>query len=161
MSLWADGFWAPGFWAPGFWAEGAAPEYGRFFPPVAEALAADAAFLEMSGGRVWRHGRAPRARTTPYAVWQVISATPENCLSDSPGEDRVAIQLDLYHASDDPEAGIDRLAFLARRALERFCVCTGAPINERDSESDLYRVALQFDWFWPRARTTLPAATFA
>ena len=97
--------------------------------------------------KVYRHGTAPQGTAAPYVVWMVISGDPENNLSQAPGTDRLTLQVDCYHATD---AGIEQLAEAVRNALEPHAHLTGIPINQRETDTQLYRIALQFDWYLRR-----------
>ena len=94
--------------------------------------------------KVYRHGSAPQGAVAPYVTWSVISDAPENNLSELPPVDRVTVQVDCYHTTDP---GIEQLATAVRNAIEPHAHMTGMPINEREPETQLYRIALQFDCF--------------
>lgn len=124
-------------------------------PPIAERLAAWPAAVALLGDdpiRVWRHGRVPRSAVLPYVTWQVVVGTPENQMSDKPGIDRITVQLDCWHETD---TGVEALALAVQEGLERYAHCTGIPIDSRDAETNNYRVALQFDYWWTREPVSL------
>lgn len=119
-------------------------------PPVFQILKASAAVKAIVGTnppRIYRHGRAPQDATRPYVTWQVVSGVPENHLSDTPPVDRMSVQVDCWHPSD---AGIEDLASAVRDAGEAAGHCTGVIVDERDAETKLYRLSLQFDFFTDR-----------
>lgn len=97
--------------------------------------------------KVYRHGLAPQGTVAPYVVWMVISGDPENNLSEAPATDRLTLQVDCYHTTD---AGIEQLAEAVRDALEPHMHMTGIPVNQRETDTLLYRLALQFDCFQSR-----------
>lgn len=117
------------------------------FPPVYELLHAAApvrALLGDSPTRVYGQGNAPQDTTKPYATWFLVSAVPENTLSELPSHDRMPVQIDLWHQT---EAGVRQLAQVVRDALEPSAHMTSVLLTDRDAATKLYRVALQFD-FW-------------
>ena len=118
-------------------------------PPVFTALQASSAVTSIVGTKVYRHGRAPEGTAPPYVTWFLVSAVPEQTLSDAPDLDRCPIQVDCYHQTD---AGIEALATAVRLALEAQAVVTSVPINSYDAlGTKLYRIALSADWLLPRA----------
>lgn len=98
--------------------------------------------------RVYRHGSAPQDTTKPYVTWQLITGTPENNLSSTPSIDRCTVQIDCWHQTD---TGIEQLAIAVRDAVEPYAHITGFPVNEREPETKLYRIAIQLDWWLARA----------
>lgn len=113
-------------------------------PPIFAYLKAAAPVTGILGTtpKAYRHGAAPQGTVAPYVVWSVISDVPENNLSDLPPVDRVTVQVDCYHTTD---AGIEALATAVRDALEPHGHMTGMPVNQRETETQLFRSALQFD----------------
>lgn len=119
-------------------------------PPIFALLKAAPAVTAIVGvnpTKVFRHGAAPQGTVAPYVVWSVISDVPENNLSDLPPVDRVTVQVDCYHTTDQ---GVVDLATAVRNALELHGHMTGMPINQRETDTKLYRIALQFDFFLAR-----------
>jgi len=119
-------------------------------PPVFQALKASTAVKNIVGTnppRIYRHGVAPQDVTKPYVTWFVVTGVPENHLSGTPTTDRISVQVDCWHQTDQ---GVDTLAEAVRDAAEPSAHMTGIIINEREAETKLYRIAMQFDWFWPR-----------
>jgi hypothetical protein len=118
-------------------------------PPIFALLKAAPAVTAIIGAtpKVFRHGIAPQGTVPPYVVWSVISGVPENNLSDLPPIDRLTLQVDCYSTTDD---GIEALATAVRNAIETVAHMTGMPINQRETDTQLYRIGLQFDYFLPR-----------
>lgn len=118
-------------------------------PPIFAWLSAAAPVTAILGTppKVSRHGDAPQDEGAPYVTWSVIGDLPENNLSDLPPLDRVTIQADCYHLTD---SGIEALAIAVRDALEQHGHMTGMPVNQRETGTRLYRIALQFDFFLAR-----------
>jgi hypothetical protein len=92
--------------------------------------------------RAYRHGEAPQDTTRPYVTWALVSGVPDNQLSTLPQGDRYTIQVDCWHQTD---TGIETLAAAIRNAIEPYGHMTSIPINNREPETKLYRIALQFD----------------
>lgn len=119
-------------------------------PPVFQALKASAAVKAIVGQnppRIYRHDEAPQEAQPPYITWFVIDTQPQNNLSGLPPADLMPVQVDCWHPTD---AGIVLLAQAVRDAIEPLAHMTGMPINGRDRETKLYRIALQFDWWLNR-----------
>jgi hypothetical protein len=116
-------------------------------PPIFALLKAAPAVVAIVAAKIYRHGIAPQGTVAPYIVWSVISGVPENNLSDAPPIDRMTIQVDCYHATD---AGIETLATAVRDAIEPAAHMTSMPINQRETDTQLYRIGLQFDYFLAR-----------
>lgn len=129
------------------------------FPQVFQTLKASAAVKNIVGTnppRIYRHGSAPQRPDglpfdQPYITWFIVVGTPENTLSELPATDRVTVQVDCWHQTD---SGIEALAIAVRDAIEPYAVMTAVPVDTRETESKLYRIALQFDWFVDRGNTS-------
>lgn len=117
-------------------------------PPVFSTLKDASAVTEIIGSppRAYRHAEAPQDTTRPYVTWSA-SGAPENQLSGLPSTDRVSIQVDCWHQTDQ---GVLDLGTAVRDAIEPLAHMTSFPIDQRDPETKLYRMTLQFDWFVDR-----------
>lgn len=116
-------------------------------PPVFQTLKASTAVKNIVGQnppRIYRHGEAPQNVERPYISWQLISGVPENNLSDPPPADRQSVQVDCWHQTD---AGIETLAEAVRDAIEPVAHMTQVSVDERDEETRLYRISMDFDFF--------------
>lgn len=122
------------------------------FPPVYAVLAADPNVTSKIGSgasmRLWRI-RAPDQTPAPklYATWFLVTGTPENQLSGFPSADRMTVQLDCWGTD---EAQTEALAISIRDAIESHAHLTGYTLHEREPETKLFRISLQFDWFVDR-----------
>ncbi len=116
-------------------------------PPVYRTLVAAPAVVAIVDRRIYRHNAAPQDVRRPYVTWFLINAVPENHLSGTPPVDRMSFQVDCWHPTD---AGAEELATAVRDALEPFAHMTGQPIDGRERETKLWRMALEFDWFFDR-----------
>lgn len=118
-------------------------------PPIFAILRASAAVQGIVGDppAVFGHGSAPQQNLKRYVTWFVVADAPENNLSDPPPTDRVTVQLDCWH---DTDAGVEALATAVRDAMEAVAHMTGVVVNNRDTETKLFRIALQFDYWLDR-----------
>jgi hypothetical protein len=117
------------------------------FPPVYTALSGDSDVGSIVGTRIYPHGEAPQDVTRPYVTWQVVSAVPENGISCAPDIDVWSIQINCLHTTS---AGVVQLAESVRNAIQTYGHVTNIPINQRDTETRLYWIALQVDWWYSR-----------
>ena len=113
-------------------------------PPIFTWLKASNAVKAIIGTtpRAFRHGDAPQDTTKPYVTWNLITGVPDNVLNTVPPSDRYTVQVDCWHQTDK---GVEDLAKAVRNAIEPYAHMTGMPVNEREKETKLYRIALQFD----------------
>lgn len=117
------------------------------FPEIYERLTAVPEVTAILGDRIYGHGGAPQSPGVPYAVWSIVNDDPSVNLSSAPGSDRFTVNIDLYSKTDD---GIAQLTGAVRDAIETFSTVTGMPLDGREPETGLYRVALQFDYWFMR-----------
>lgn len=110
--------------------------------PLLKASPAVTAILGTNPMKCYRHGIAPQGTVAPYVAWMVIAADPENQLSALPRTDRWTMQIDCY---DPTDGGVETLAQAVRDALEPTMHLTGMPIDQKEADTALFRIALQFD----------------
>jgi len=116
-------------------------------PPIFQTLKNNAEVFAIVGNGIYPHGDAPQGAQRPYVTWHIVSAVPQNELSDVPNIDNISIQVDCWHISSE---GMLNLTKAVRNAIEPFAHMIAIPINERDFETKLYRITLQFDWWLDR-----------
>lgn len=116
-------------------------------PPLYALLFAASSVAAIVSTRIFPHGDAPQDTTQPYITWQMVSGVPENSLSDAPDIDRCTLQINCWHPTS---AGVISLATAVRAAVEPAGHVTGVPVNQRDTATRLYWIALQMDWFLSR-----------
>lgn len=116
-------------------------------PPVASTLRAAAPVLAIVEDRIFRHGEAPQNVTKPYVTWSIVSGVPHNQVSDVPTMDMVSVDVNCWHQTD---GGIETLATAVRNAIEPHAHMVNILANERETETRLYRIGMQFDWHLPR-----------
>lgn len=117
--------------------------------PIFQALSVDVDVLAALGAppRVYGWGQAPEGVARPYLVWQVVTGSPGNNLSDRPDFDQRNIQIDIY---GDTSQSVEAAALAVRDALEAHVHITGWHGEGRDEPTDLYRFTFAVDWFVSR-----------
>lgn len=126
-------------------------------PPVFQWLKASTNVKNIVGTnppRIWR-GIAPQTADgkpmpNPYITWFAPGIAPENNLSDPPPTDRVTVQVDCWHQTDE---GIVLLATAARDAIELHCHVTNGSFDPTEPETKLRRFRMTFDAWVDRGRT--------
>jgi hypothetical protein len=121
-------------------------------PPIFNVLKNSAPVTALIGTnpvRAYRHGYAPQEPATvrPYVTWQLVSGVPANTLSELPSIDQNTIQVDCWSEGD---AQVETLAQAVRDAIEPHAHMTGVIIDSRETDTKLYRISLQFDWWQSR-----------
>lgn len=115
------------------------------FPNIYATLLEDNAVTSIIGSnpmRAYRHGSAPQDTSKPYIVYSIISGVPENNLSAVPNVDKYSIQVDCYHQTD---SGVQSLTIAVRNSLESIGYMTNIPVDEREPETKLFRITMDFD----------------
>ncbi|RMV77775.1 DUF3168 domain-containing protein, partial [Pseudomonas amygdali] len=83
----------------------------------------------------------------PYAVWQVITGSPENYLAGRPDIDGFTLQVDVYAATGaQARAVTDAISHAIE--LKAYVVRWGG--ESKDTETKLYRSSFDIDWLVPR-----------
>lgn len=117
------------------------------FPPIKTLLQADSTVVGYLGTnriRVYPFAESPQDGPYPYAVWQVITAAPENTLSCTPDIDAVSVQIDVY--SKDHEEAL-AVSEAIRDVLELDAHMTGYGNTERMPTTRAFRISMDFQ-FW-------------
>ncbi|WP_009522324.1 DUF3168 domain-containing protein [Imbroritus primus] len=118
-------------------------------PPVFAALKASPAVTALIGSsplRAYRHGAAPQAVARPYVTWSAPGGSPENAF-DGACADVFRVQVDCW---SDTDAGVEALAVAVRAALEPSAHLVAYVADERDFETQRFRISFQFDWILKR-----------
>lgn len=97
--------------------------------------------------RVYAYGKAPQGVQRPYLVWQDITGSPENNLSQLPDYDYYSIQIDIYAKTD---LSCDAVKRAVRDAIEPLMHITSWYGDDRDDKTDDYRTTFAVDWFVQR-----------
>ena len=96
---------------------------------------------------------APENTTTPYIVWQVISAQPQNTLDGTTHHEWVRVQIDIYHKNYDAcvQLSHDVVATLDQNI--QISIYDGTQqLYENDTR--LFRQSIDIE-FWQTTPTTL------
>lgn len=116
-------------------------------PPIYNILSTDPAVAAVVGARIYPHGEAPQHVTRPYVTWYLVASVPENELGGAPDIDKASLQVDCW---DLTSVGVMQLAQVVRDALQPHCVLTAFLLDQRDTETRLYRFAIQADYLLAR-----------
>ena len=118
--------------------------------PIFTVCAADAgvrALLGVTPHRLYPFGEAPEGVAKPYAVWQLITGSPENYLSGRPDVDGFSLQVDVYGVTGGSARAVtDAIA----HAIELRANVVRWGGESKDAETDLYRSSFDIDWLVPR-----------
>lgn len=120
------------------------------FPPIFQVSAADPAVTNLLGAapvRLWPFGEAPEGAALPYAVWQLVSGSPENYLAGRPDMDGFTLQIDVYAATG---ASARSVGEALRDAIELRANITRWGGESKDKETGRYRLSFDVDWLTPR-----------
>jgi hypothetical protein len=120
------------------------------YPPIFSVAAADAGVTAVLGSnptRLYPFGEASQGVASPYAVWQVVTGSPENYLAERPDLDSYTVQIDIY---GDTGAQVIAAATAVRDAieLEAYIVRWGG--QTKDPTTGRYRISFDSDWHTPR-----------
>lgn len=115
--------------------------------PIFQITSADAelSLLLDSDGifRLFMFGMAPQNVERPYAVWQLISGSPQNYISGRPDTEAHTLQIDVYAKTASEARTV--LGSL-ERALEVHCHVRRYNGESRDTETKDYRASMDVDW---------------
>ena len=121
------------------------------YPPIFEVCAQSpeaAALLGQNPMRLWPFGDAPQEnRAYPYAVWQLVTGSPENYITGLPDIDQYTVQVDVYALS----ANVARtVAQALRDAIEPHAHIVAWRGESLERETRNYRLSFDSEWFNPR-----------
>jgi hypothetical protein len=117
------------------------------FPPIFQVAAADAAVTALLGvnpTRLYPFGQAPDGVELPYAVWQLVSGSPENYLAGRPDIDGFTLQVDVYAASGSSARSVGAAL---RDAIELTAHIVRWGGESKDVATGRYRLSFDADWF--------------
>jgi hypothetical protein len=120
------------------------------FPPIFQVAAADPGVTALLGTdpvRLYPFGEAPEGTALPYAVWQLVSGSPENYLAGRPDMDGFTLQIDVYAAAG---ASARAVGEALRNAIELRAHITRWGGESKDKETGRYRLSFDVDWLTPR-----------
>jgi hypothetical protein len=122
------------------------------FPPIYNLVASNptAKNLLLSGDgsiRFYEFGTAPQSPTYPYAVWQVITGSPENYLSGRPEEDGYTLQVNVYASTT---AALKNVTRALRDAFELDAYIGRWGNTQQNTETKKYSFDFDVDFITPR-----------
>lgn len=85
--------------------------------------------------------------SAPYVVWSLLTAVPENNLSQSPPGDRMSISVDVFART---EAERDAITAACRAAIEAHGHVLTMQSLGREEDTRLWRMTFDADVFHPR-----------
>ena len=120
------------------------------YPPIYEVCSQDTGVTDLIGNNPVRFsafGESKQNGERPYAVWQLVSGTPENFLNQRPDMNFFSIQVDAY--AKDAKTARD-IASALIYALELHAHVSAFNGEGRDTETRLYRYSFTVDWWVKR-----------
>lgn len=120
------------------------------YPPIFEIASRDPAVTAVLGiapVRLWPFGEAPEGTALPYAVWQLVSGSPENYLAGRPDIDGFTLQIDVYAATG---ASARAVGAALRDSIELRAHITRWGGESKDEATGRYRLSFDVDWLTPR-----------
>ena len=118
--------------------------------PIFTVCSADPAVVALLGSsptRLHPFGDAPEGVAKPYAVWQVVTGSPENFLAGRPDLDSYTLQVDVYAATGSAARAV---ADAVSSAVELSAYVTRWGGETKDNETKLYRSSFDIEWLVPR-----------
>lgn len=97
--------------------------------------------------RFYPFGEAEESTPRPYAVWQLVSGSPENLLNEVPVEDAFSIQVDAYALTGTEASAV---AKALRDAFEPHGYVTAYNGDFKESDTRLYRSSFTVEFIQPR-----------
>jgi hypothetical protein len=118
--------------------------------PIFAVCSADAdvrALLGVTPHRLYPFGEAPEGVEKPYAVWQLVTGSPENYLAGRPDIDGFTLQVDVYAVTATSARAVTD-AIVHAIELKANIVSWGG--EKKDTTTNLYRSSFDVDWLVPR-----------
>ncbi|ARP88621.1 hypothetical protein CAL13_08860 [Bordetella genomosp. 9] len=118
-------------------------------PPVFRLLAVPtvSAIVGADPVRIYRHGSAPQDVQKPYITWFSVDAQPYDQLSGPPCGDFDTVQIDCWSMDDEQ---VEALATAVRDALDAGGIANRLVIDQRETDTKLFRIAIQADFIRSR-----------
>ena len=114
---------------------------------VYQVLRSNAAVVSAVATRIYRHGSAPQDVVKPYITWSMVIGMPQDILNAAPCHDKDTIQIDCWSETD---TGIETLAYAVRAALDSQLISNRIIIDNRETDTKLYRMAIEADFIASR-----------
>ena len=124
------------------------------YPPIFAAVdvAPVRALLKTGNGplRFYLFGEAPQGVAYPYAVWRIITGTPENYLGDRTDADSTITQVDVYASPSQGPTVARGVAEAIRSAVESVAHVTSLRGESRDPETQSWTSGFDVTWIVDR-----------
>lgn len=115
--------------------------------PIEQVCAADPGVTALLGAgvdlRLYPFGEAPEGVAKPYAVWQLVTGSPENFLAGRPDADSLTLQVDVYGTTS---TSVRQVREAIRNAIELQAYVTRWGGEARDTETKNFRTSFDVDW---------------
>lgn len=115
-------------------------------PRIDNLLASSSGLVAIVGGRIYRT-QADDNALAPYVVWSIITASPENNLSDLPEVDEARIQIDCYSLS---QSECRRMSEYAMGVVEPTYHVIFGPTEDKETDTKLWRWSFDLTSFTNR-----------
>lgn len=93
--------------------------------------------------RCYPFGQAPKDTALPYAVWQLVSGSPYNQLTDNANTDNYTTQVDVYGETDS-DALLAAKAIISATSEEAYVLSYNS--NGRDNKTGDYYYSFDLGW---------------
>ena len=124
------------------------------YPPIFSAVNVPAvqSLIKTGGGalRFYLFGMAPQGVAYPYAVWRIVTGTPENYLNEAPDIDSVTVQIDVFASPSQGPDKARQIAAAIAAAIEDHAHVTSWLGESVDPDTKNYVSRFQADWFVAR-----------
>ncbi|GFM89346.1 hypothetical protein PSCICO_47450 [Pseudomonas cichorii] len=115
--------------------------------PIFSVCSADPGVAALLGSgvecRLYSFGEAPEGVAKPYAVWSVISGSPENYLHGRPDVDGFTLQVDVYSVAAGGATAVTRAL---RDAIELHAYIVRWGASDRDPDTKDFHRSFDVDW---------------
>lgn len=116
------------------------------FPPIYNTVKTESDVIAALGNnplRFFPFGMATQNTPLPYAVWQIVSGSPDNYLNQVPDIDRYTVQVDVYATK---ESDARNAAQALRNAIEPVAHIVSWRGESVDPETKYKRYSFDVDW---------------
>lgn len=123
-------------------------------PPIFPAVNVPAvqALIKTGAGplRFYMFGMAPQGVAYPYAVWRLVTGTPENYMGQRPDIDSITVQVDVFATPAQGPAKAREVAQAISYAIEGHAHVTSWLGESIDPDTKNYTSRFQADWYVER-----------
>jgi hypothetical protein len=116
-------------------------------PPIFQICSQAAGVTALLGAganlRLYSFGEAPEGVARPYAVWQLVSGSPENYMAGRPDVDVLTLQVDVYAATS---TSVRQVRDAIRDAIELQANVIRWGGESRDPATKNYRTSFDVGW---------------